>query len=257
MKKRDIFKQPKVYSYNDLNAGNPSKTYNGLPKVFKIILILILIIPGLGWIVLYSPFFKIENIIIKGTSYLEQKDFEKEIIGQNIFLLNTNQISENILNKYPEIESININRGLPKTIKITIIESQSKIVWQTFEKSYLVNNHGIIIKEIIGENDLPKIKDNKDLKVSLNDQVVSENCIDFTIGLNNNFKYEDISIDHFEINETIFQLDLITNKEWKVIFDTTGSFQTQLDDLERFLADYEDEIKEYADLRVENKVYYK
>ena len=121
MKKRDIFKQPKVYSYNDLNAGNSTKTYNGLPKIFKIILILILMILGLGWIVLYSPFFKIENIIIEGTSYLEQKDFEKEIIGQNIFLLNTNQISENILNKYPEIESININRGLPKTIKITII----------------------------------------------------------------------------------------------------------------------------------------
>ena len=149
-------------------------------------------------------------------------------------------------------------RGLPDTIKVSASVYQSKIVWRTLARSYLVNNNGIVYKEVEGATDLPIIQDRSDLSVQLGSQVVSTNFIDFIIATNSRFAEKTgFKIANFEVNETIFQVDAFTDQGWKIKFDTTRSVDDQLDALNKLIGEPNVEIHEYADVRVEGRVYYK
>ena len=70
-------------------------------------------------------------------------------------------------------------------------------------------------------------------------------------------KLKDImELDHFEVNETTFQLDAIMTSGLKLKFDTTRSVDSQLEALKKFLSDHPNEAEVYIDLRVEGKVFY-
>lgn len=255
--KRDNFRQTKVFTPQDIghfSQSNPGK--NKSSKFVKILLVFIIILSGLVYLFFYSPIFKIKNIIVEGVS-LEGNAFEN-LKGKNILFINTADVKSELSQKYPELNIIKIVKGLPDTLKIKLEEHQAKILWQTQGKNYLVDSNGVIFKEIEGESDLPQVKDNKDLAVVLNQPVVTTNFINFIAELNANFNQETgLIIDRYAVNETIFQIDAVTVLGWKVIFDTTRKAQDQLSDLSRFLKDHQSEVKEYVDVRVEGRVYYK
>jgi len=147
---------------------------------------------------------------------------------------------------------------LPDTLKISGDFYQGQIVWKSQNHSYLVNNNGIVFKEFDGTTDLPIVQDSKNLPIELKTQVVSANFINFIREIYNKFSDAlGFKIVYFEINETIFQVDAMTDQGWYVKFDTTRSVDDQLVALKQLLSAHKDEIHEYADVRVEGKVFYK
>lgn len=224
------------------------------PKVLIILIIFIFVIIGLVYFVYYSPFFKVKNIIFEGEK-IENLNY---IIGENIIFLDTETIKSDIKNKYFNVDSVQIIRGIPNTLKIKISYYQPKIVWQTNKTMYLVNNAGRIYNELQGATDMPVVKDNKDLPVQNSDQVVSTNFIDFIYDLTNKFSQSlGFKIVYFEVEETTFQVNAQTDRGWFVKLDTTKSLDGQITALKELLKEHSDEIKEYADVRVEGKVFYK
>lgn len=244
-------KNPKVYS----PPGELKK--KKFPKIIIILFFLLIIFGGLIYFLLYSPFFQIKNIVIEDSTSPEINEILQSLKGKNIILFSSSKIQNEISQKYPEVTDLMIIRGLPDTLKIQFKDRQAKIIWQTQDKNYLVDSRGMIYKEAQEIGDLPKVKDNNNITVNLGQQIVSENFLNFIIGLSSPFNQTTgVKIIRFEINETIFQVDAITDQGWKVIFDTTRKASDQLTDLTKFLAEHKNEVTEYIDLRVEGRVYY-
>lgn len=246
-----LLKNPKVY--------NPPRELEKkkFPKFFLIIFILIIIFGGLIYFLFYSSLFRIKNIIIEDSNS-QVSNFCEKYKGSNILLFSSSRIEEEIIEKFPEVKDLEVIRGLPDTIKIRFQDRQSKIIWQTQGKNFLVDNSGQIYKETEDLSDLPQVKDNKDISVNIGQQVVSESFLNFLTELNSTFTQANgFKINRFEINDTIFQVDALTDQGWTVIFDTTRKVTDQLSDLSKFLNEHKNEVIEYIDLRVEGRVYYK
>lgn len=252
-KKLNIFRQPKVY-----NPPPEQRKKSVLPKMLAILLFLVIILGTIIYLLFYSSIFQIKNIIVENPAnpFINQ-EFDK-LKGTNILLFKSSQVKENIIKSFPDVTDLKVIRGLPDTLKIQLNGRQSKIVWQTQGKNFYVSSDGRIYKEVEGMNDLPQVIDNKDLAVEFGQVVASENFINFIVELNSSFfQTMGFAIIGFEINETIFQVDALTDQGWKVIFDTLRPIENQLADLGQFLSEHKDEAGEYIDLRVEGRVYYK
>lgn len=50
---------------------------------------------------------------------------------------------------------------------------------------------------------------------------------------------------------------MVTSEGWKIILDTIRSYETQLNNLIKVLRTTKSPPKEYVDLRIEDRVYYK
>lgn len=226
------------------------------PKIIFVILMIVLIGGGLYYWVFYSAFFHIRNITISG---MDLQNFDQKALeGQNILFINLADLKTKITNSNPEAGQIKIVRGIPGTLKIEVEPNQALLVWQTGNQHYLVDSRGIVFGLLQGQTDLPLVSDQKNLTVQQGQQVVTVNFIKFIQVILS--KFSDLTgfrIVNFEINDTIFQVNALTDQGWFIKFDTTRSPDDQLEALKKVLAEHKDEIHEYVDVRVEGKVYFK
>lgn len=249
------FRHPKIYNFANLNS--PPENKKGLSKVLVALFLLIILVIGIIYLLLDSKVFTIKNIIFVEPLKPEITSIFDKLKGKNIFLFSETAIQKEISEKYPDIADLEIQRGLPDTIRIQFRGRSAKLVWQTQEKKYLVSETGEIYKEADDSGGLPIVKDNNDLPIEMGQMVVSENFEQFIAELNQTFAGQiGFMIIDYEINETIFQVEAITDQGWKIIFDTTGSVSDQLSDLKKFLATNKNDVQKYVDLRVPGKVYY-
>tara|TARA_B100000989_G_scaffold282485_1_gene247584 strand:- start:1467 stop:2303 length:837 start_codon:yes stop_codon:yes gene_type:complete len=110
--------------------------------------------------------FRIENIIIAGTNNLP-KDYINNIIkiynDVNIFKINLSTIHNKII-KNSWVKEAYIERVLPNTLKIKILEKKPIAIWQNNKTNKLVTANGEVISHgnvNIFKNDFPIIKGNK------------------------------------------------------------------------------------------------
>jgi len=249
------FRNPKVYNPSDVYLSPVQR--KKIPKFVFFFFGLAIFFAALVYLLFYSPFFQIKNIVVLGTASPPiVEDFNK-LKGGNLLLFSSKR-AEKIASSFAEVSAIRVSRGLPDTLKINLQTHEAKIVWQTNGTFFLVDNFGRVFQEVSGPGDLPKVLDNKNLKVKIGENVVSENFLNFIADLNNSFREKTgVKIIRFEVNETIFQVDALTEQGWRAIFDTTGKAAAQLDALQRFSGTHQNEAKEYIDLRVEGRVYFK
>ena len=244
------YRNPKVFN---MPFEEPKKRPK---KVWKPILFLV-IIGGLYYFIFQSSFFRIKNIIIDQNLPPPVSDYMKQYKGENIFALKSSEIREGLLAKYPELTHISVIRGIPDSIKVACSERVPKLVWESNATLYLLDENGIAYKQIQDSGSLPKVQDNKNLSVKENQLVVSKNFIDFITELKPKLESNNFVIDHFEVNETTFQIDALTDKGLILKFDITRLVDSQISDLVKFWEKYSGEAQSYIDLRVEGKVFYK
>lgn len=234
-------------------------------KAFYVILIVIIII-FLIYGLFFSSFFKVKNIDLKGANLVDGEKVKKVVMfalneQNNIFLYNSADIADKIKENFPLISEVQIQKGIPDTIRILVIERKPVIVWQTGNFKYLVDKDGLSYLEADANNskDLTVIIDSQNLPVKLSDKVASRNFIEFVRETTEKFTARsNLKIKELKINDTTFDLYAVTNDGFAVIFDTTRSCENQLDDLRRVMVHLNGaKPKEYIDLRVEGWAYYK
>jgi cell division septal protein FtsQ len=225
-------------------------------KIWKPILILILI-GGLYYFVFQSSFFQIKNIIVDKNLPPAVTDYMAKYKGINIFTLKSADIRDDLLSKYPELTNINVARGIPDTIKVTFNERTPKLVWMSNLSMYLVDESGIVYKEIQDPGQLIVVRDSNNLPVRIDQPIVSPSFINFVITLKPLIENNGFQVDHFQVNETTFNVDAVTQDGLILKFDITRTPDSQISDLAKFDENHKGEAKSYIDLRVEGKVFYK
>lgn len=230
--------------------------------IILIVVVLIFLIYGL----FFSSFFKIKNVDVKGANLVDGEKVKKVVMfalneQSNIFLYDSNNIAEKINQNFPLISEVQIQKGIPDTIRILLIERKPVIVWQAGTSKYLVDKDGYAYLEADANNskDLATLIDSQNLPIKLSDKIASRNFIEFTLEIIEKFRpRSNLTIKEIRINDTTFDLYVVTEDGFAVIFDTTRSAETQLDDLRRVMVHLNGaKPKEYIDLRIEGWAYYK
>lgn len=249
------FKQPKIYA----STPKIKETFN--KKIIFYIVFVLVIIGLIVWFFVFSPYFKIKKIVINGQLNSDVKTEIDKFYNQNILFFGVKKIESELAARQSSIKSLDIYKGIPDILKVKVNVRNPIITWKTQDKTYYIDESGIIFELNQNTDDLgnlPIIVDTKNAQVDLGKQTLSKEFINFILDTNKYFNTNTgASIKEFRINETTFQVEVVTDQGWRVYFDTTRSISNQLGALKKILAQYKDQIHEYVDLRVEGKAYYK
>jgi hypothetical protein len=244
-----------------VNRHKKSKTRKRI-IVFLVIFLFVLLIIGL----FLSPIFKLKKILIYGNKKLSSKEIESSINSANVLLLTTAGIENNLLEKFPQIAQVKIEKSIFKrTIVVNIIERESLgiICKEDTANCFYVDKEGVIFESA------PKtsgslvllIKDFSSEEFIIGKKVFAEQIISSIIEIRESLgSSTNIKINWFEnrINPPK-ELKVVTSKGWYILFDTDRDIKKQLSILKTALSE---KIKttdnlEYVDLRIENRIYYK
>lgn len=211
----------------------------------------------------YSSFFNISEIIVEGTKTIGDDEVleiaEKHKEGNiNLFKYPVEDLEGEISDKFYQVDSVNVSRGVPKTIKIEIIEREGFLIWQTQGKNYIIDKKGVVFREIDETLSYPVIFDNKNEVVELGEKILTSKFLSFTSTINKNFtKKTKLKIKKMVIEDTTFELNIETTNGWEIRLDTTRGANDQINSLAKLLPHIRKKVKEYIDLRTENWAYYK
>jgi len=227
-----------------------------------------LVVPGLVAVIYFvfgSSFFLLDEIKITGNHLATQEQIRDLLFPRGFSKVNAVTWPEGwarkkLLSKIPQISEVEFGKNLISnllTIKIT--EHQTSVVWQTAGERFLVNRYGVMYDKAGDNVPLILIEDLKNVPVSLNQKVVAADFIEFVTSFVANLpRKTNISITRITIPETTFEVEMYTNQKWRIILDTTRPPDDQLNALVRVLREMEDNPpKDYVDLRIPNKVFYK
>jgi len=270
----------------------------GKRKSFKLILfggLFFCLLGGAIYFAVWSDFFWIEEVEFadspSGTekiSLIVQENLEEKIwrvIPQkSIVLIPVNKIRNNILNSFPEIKEVVIQKKLPNILEIKIEKREMIGIWcqikeleqkkeetatstedviiknkeRKIDKCFHIDKEGVIFKEspLIRGSLILNIYGFKNEPVELRDNITSPEIMDFILSVRNGLP---LKSNNFEI-VSIEDLRVTSSNNWQIYFNPSYSADSQLNALKMIL---EEEIKEninsleYIDLRIENRVYYK
>ncbi len=255
-KNRKSFANPQILTITPEN-----KAKKGIPffKIFKIILLPVLIII-LVWYLKNASFLRVMTVEVSGASEINREAIEEALLGKNILFLRTKNIETNLRKVRPNIAKLRIYRGLPDTLKVEVQERQTGLIWKSMDKYFLVDSEGIANGErgpLSAEEGLVAAVDTKNLPVAIFKQVVSHQFVSFIENLLAQLKEKYFRVKEIEIGETSFQITVVLEDGRKIFFDTTTDFVPQFEALNKVFPEKNNEIKEYIDVRVLGKVYYK
>lgn len=230
------------------------------PKFWGNIGLLILVL-AIAWMIYFSSFFKIKEISIEGNSLVSSEQVSQNVsTDQNIFRFNISQARNQIIESNPMVEDVAIYRGIPNELKIVVLERKPQVVWLSSGNYYLVDDAGIIDKQISVDEfaNLIHISDQKNMPVKIGEQLLSPEFISFAKTINDKFfTVSNIHPTGYYITETTFDIYVQTDAGFYVKFDTIRAVDKQLDDLKNIIIAYRPNIHEYVDVRINGWAYYK
>lgn len=254
---KSAYKNRRVFSGEDLQEKTGiTFSYSSIKYIFFVLCLVTLV-----YLIFFSPVFAISEVIVEGASNVSKDELSNMIPkGKNIFLFKSHNLENEIIQKFPQIESAQIYRGIPNAVKIIVSERDSKLVWQSAERKYLISSQGEITKEIAPSvtSELPLVADKKNIPVVPGNQLVSPNFVAFVNNIYSTF-FTAVNIKplSFEVSDTTFDINLITDAGFYVKLNTMRSSKKQLDNLKLVLDAKRQDIHEYVDLRIDGWAYYK
>jgi len=241
--------------------------------------LLILLIIYLGYLFFFSRYFAITNINIavenSDFNITEFNNYLKEILNKKLLLiiprnnyfLFSKKYIENELKKNYIVEELSLEKKFPKTLNIYFKERIANLLYQTNEKIYLIDLNGNINSQvgeriILNEKRIPKITDESNSDVILNQNVITPSLISLIIDLYQKFNdyLPNLTIKSFKItspNPTFVKVVTVQGPE--IHLNDRLSLEEQLTKLKRSLeSEMIDLTKiQYINLRIKDQVIYK
>jgi len=242
-------------------------------RFFWLGILTLVIVVAFFYLLFFSEIFQVKKVIITGEEkvskeelkLLIEKKLEKKIFffkTKSIFLVNLNEIKRDILNDFPQIAEIEINRGFPVALNVVVVERLGLASWCQGEVCFLLDNEGVIFEEMLSGMDLIKITDRQDRSsFILGEKVIEKTLLSQILETERKLK-EDLKIQLQEVSiASEERLNIKTSEGWEIYLNPQKDIVWQLTKLEAAL---EEEIPpekrknlEYIELRFGNFAPYK
>lgn len=248
----------------------------------KKILWFILLVSFLGtsfWVLFFSNYTEIKEVQVKSNkidgklveetfnNFKEEKYFNF-ISKNNFFLFPRENFKNQIKNQFELAREVNFANSFPGIFRIEIIEREAIIIWCGQEKCFLMDEQGVIFKEISEEEkkesfkDYSIIRDDSMRKGALGGKIEDDQLAVFINNVEDNLNKElNLKIKREIVLPSLLsqEIRITTEDGWQLYLDTKQKIEEQIFLLKEVLSnDLENkENLEYIDLRVEGKVIYK
>lgn len=272
-RKKTVLKPPKNNKNSHLSRDEVrsinKKKMSRRRKLKKHILTILLsvVVMCVGVVLVFSLFFKINTITISGDKvYADKMVIEKSgiTIGENLFKINEEKLTEKLSKDLPYINSVTIERKLPDTIIINI-KAAKEVAAITTKKGFVLldetgkvlDKNASILKENVAVINSVKLKEYVEgEKVVLTDEKKTETLIKLFEAIKN----ADMQL--------LTEINLKNVNDIKIKYDDRITFEVgSLTNIETKLArgiaalEKENEINAYSkgtlDLKTEPYVYFK
>lgn len=275
---RKKFKVSKMFMRNIKTKYIEEYKYVVLGVVF------IIIVGGSIGLIFFSNYFNVSTIIVERTD--PKTDIETSIIpiqqkldvlkGKNIFLMNEDEVNDDLHKDFPEMKEIKIMKLLPHTIRVRVIEYEliARIKSSTGKEEMFLNEQGMIrnIKTKIPNLPLIEYKSQYDIKedkmvamlspyLALQDRNTIMNADEVRVILDaqNTFEKDfSLSVNLIQYFPLEREIHLRTERDFFIWLDLTESVEEQLRKLKTAFQDfniYKIDLA-YVDLRIKNKIIY-
>ncbi len=151
--KRKLFHFREKENKDDLRPLSPPKEpvkpYVRRFRKFILAAVTIVVLLGICVVLSLTVFFKIDEINVEGNTRYELTDIEEASMiskGDNLLLCNTSYGAENIVKKFPYIESVEIEKKLFNKINIKVNEATPSFVIESDGKYIVLAKSGKIIE---------------------------------------------------------------------------------------------------------------
>ncbi len=196
--------------------------------------------------------------------------------SRSIFLARKSEIIKEVLNRFPEISEVKVEKDFPKTLILEIKEREPFAIFcspdiEDSEKCFFLDKNGIIFENIApdsfssrGQNFLEKkliIRFSESKKeFSLGQEVVEKELLDLILQIQGNLR-DGLQID---IQEAVVslpkRLNIKTSENWQIYFNLESDINLQITKLNLLLKEEISPEKrkslEYIDVRF-SRAYYK
>jgi len=242
---------------------------------FWLIILLILFISVLFYLGVFWDKIQIKEIRISGNYKVDGdkiikivfEDTTREVFfkdTRSILLFKKNEIKDEILKLFPEIEEVKISRKLPDVLVIEIKEREPFAVFCQLGNCFFIDKNGVIFRKYENEEELqdkPVVRffGNID-NIFLGKKIIEKDFFDIILIIEKNLRND------FQINITEMttdsdkRLNIKTNEGWEAYFNLKEDMNLQVLKLTLLLKEeisLEQRTKlEYIDLRF-SRAYYK
>ncbi len=249
-------------------------------RYFWLSCLLLIILGTAFYFVVFSSVFKIKEIQISGDIKISVEEIrniileqiDKKYLKKSIFLVNFKEINRAILEKFPQVAKITIDRSFPNVLAVVVEERKPVAVFlqarpsfpeenlgEQGEDYYFIDNEGIIFEKI---SEIPpqmlKIKNSAWISnLELGKGLLSKEKLEQILKIEK--KLEDLEIPLREVSIiSDKRLNVETSEDWKIFFNPKEDLDWQLIELDllikkRIPSDKRKNL-EYIDLRFE-KIY--
>lgn len=230
-------------SYRKKHVKNKISRIKPRKSIFKrlwfwvLILILLIICSALYFFLFYSGL-QVNNIVISGNEKVKTQDLQElvlnnantgliniwhiKIVSRSIFLVDTAKLNKEILEKFPVIEKITIDKNLPQTLTLGVVERKPLGVYcNNQEQCFLIDQNGIVFEPISitpeGATIVRQTSDNN--QIFTGEEAVAQNIITAISKIKKTLN------DNFQINVTDalvsspLRLNIKTSENWQIYFD--------------------------------------
>lgn len=252
-KERFNFRRPEIINKTHKTKEKVRFNLKPLKGLFYAV-VLAFIIYG----VFFSSIFKISQVNIEGVKSVEISDYMKrELMGRNILFLRTGKFLRTLQKEYPVLSEVTIIRGIPRTVKLSIIERDQIMIWCNIENCYEVDNQGYAYQTIARPSSKIVLNDDKNQVIKEGDRVASESFIYFFLKTIEELDKVGIKVTSAKMEETTFKITFITSEGWSIIADSSYSINNQVSAVRQVVDKNKADIHEYVDVRVEGLAYLK
>lgn len=243
--------------------GNLKVKRQGSSKRILLYFSYIAAISGAIYFFLFSQFFNLQNweVVEKEITFTnhELTKFLKPFTNQNLFLINTETVKNEIQKAHPNLSDIEIQKVFPKTIRIKIRKYPltaniiNQIGDEQINEKLIVNSIGLVVEKNNVNPDLPTIKIQTPKSAALLQKIIEPQQLQYIQELTSEFEnFFGLKITEIHFKQTERQINLTTEKNFVVWLDIQKDYQQQLKKLKKAMSklDLYNTPLEYIDLRI-------
>lgn len=217
-----------------------------------------------AWFLFLSPAFAIQRIDVVGTVTPDVLSEIQQLQGKNLLAYSSGNMDEKLRGAQSSIRTLEISKGLPNTLRIELVLRTPVLRWKSGDETYFIDANGEAFQRGEGyvsptdDRPVPEIVDTYAQPVVSGRPIIRKELVAFVETLDREFPSKfPVGVRNYEIGESTLQLALVTEPGWKILLDTTRPVDAQLEATKQVFERFHDQIREYVDLRVEGRAYFK
>lgn len=192
---------------------------------------------------------------------LAHQGLSRQVLGHNVVLVDTGSLTAYLQKEEPGIKQAIIQRHLPHTLVITIVERLPSLNWKTSGTTYLLDTNATVIGPTPpAYAALPTVTDSSNLPVKAGERVAPTAFVSFCASIAQLIPTAGYTIQDMTVQETTSEVYVQTTQGVLLKFDTTRPAGEEIADLQAVKAQLAAAHKtptQYIDLRIAHKAYYK